>query len=202
MGETAAASQPDDHGQGLDTRIGATPGTLKYMSPDQARGEELDARTDVFSLGLVLYEMIAGRHPYDDLTDEQSVDALKSGDEILPISSCARSIPAALVRIISRSLRKKPADRYASAAEMLADLTDVKSLIEVSRQEQGQQLFRVRNANQQLTQYAVLYDVDKRTRIPLNTLWTIWRYADLKRAHSKLKLSAKVSSAAFSKLAC
>src|SRR4029434_8293323 len=112
------------------------------MSPEQVVGERLDARTDVFSLGLVLYELIAGHHPHAEMTDEQVVAALKSGTEIPSISTGSQVIPAALDRIVTRALRKDPADRYPSASEMLADLNELKSLIEVSRQGDGQKLFR------------------------------------------------------------
>jgi WD40 repeat protein/serine/threonine protein kinase len=166
---------------GIETRIGATPGTLKYMSPEQAAGESLDQRTDVFSLGLVLYEMITGSHPYRELSDEELIVALQSKDELSPINATDNAIPAALDRILTRALRKDPGERYPSAGEMLLELGELKSLIEVSRQEKGQRVFRARNANQLLTQFAVLYDADKQTRMPLSALWTIWRFADLKR---------------------
>ena len=169
-----------DSPAGVETRIGDTPGTPKYMSPEQARGERLDARTDIFSLGVVLYEMVAQRHPYGDLSEEQVIAALKNDDEILPIRTDGQTIPAALVHILARALRKNRDERYASVSELLSDLNELKSVLELSREEKGQKLFRAQNANQLLTQFAVLYDADKKTRIPLAALWTIWRFADLK----------------------
>ena len=166
---------------GIETRIGATPGTLKYMSPEQAAGESLDQRTDVFSLGLVLYEMIAGCHPYRGLSDQELVAALESGDEVPPINATDCSVPAALDRIVTRTLRKNPVERYGSASDLLVELDELRSLIEVSRHEKGRRLFRARNANQLLTQFAVLYDADNQTRMPLSAVWTIWRFADLGR---------------------
>ncbi len=165
---------------GIETRLGARPGTLKYMSPEQARGEPLDARTDIFSLGLMLYEMIAGRHPYGGRSDEEIIAALKSEDDIPPVSGADDKIPAALDRIVAKALRKNRDERYQSAEEMLAELKQLKSLIEVSPGEKGQQAFKARNANQLLTQFAVLYDADKKTRMPLGGLWNVWRAADLK----------------------
>lgn len=167
-----------DAAVGIQTRLGATPGTLKYMSPEQAAGESLDQRSDVFSLGLVLYEMIAGLHPYHDLSAEELIVALRSKAEITPVS---HSIPSALHRILKHALRKNPDERYLSACEMLLELDELKSLIEVSRQEKGQRVFRAQNANQLLTQFAVLYAGQRQTRMPLSALWTIWRFADLKR---------------------
>lgn len=173
---------------GVETRLGVTPGTLKYMSPEQARGESLDPRTDVFSLGLVLYEMIVGRHPYSEMSEETVVASLKSSEEITPLNASDNPIPAALDRVLTRALRKNRDERYDSAIEMLMDLDELKSLIEVSRQEKVQKLFRTQNANQLLTQFAVLHDTDKKTRIPIGAQWTIWRFADLK--HGKLEHEA------------
>src|SRR5215213_9108647 len=170
---------------GIQTRLGATPGTLKYMSPEQVAGKSLDQRSDVFSLGLVLYEMIVGFHPYRDQSDDELMASLKSRDEIPPIS---HSIPAALDRILRCALRKNPDERYPSASQMSIELDELKSLIEVSRQEAGQSLLRASNANQLMTQFAVLYDADKNTRMPLGAVWTIWRFADLKSG----KLERKV----------
>jgi WD40 repeat protein len=162
----------------VQTRLGATPGTLKYMSPEQVAGKSLDQRTDVFSLGLILYEMIVGFHPYWDQSDDGLIAALKGRGEIPPIS---HSIPAALDRILRCALRKNPAERYPAASQMSIELDELKSLIEVSRQEAGQSLLRASNANQLMTQFAVLYNADPDTRMPLGALWTIWRFADLKR---------------------
>ena len=171
----------DSTDAGIQTRMGATPGTLKYMSPEQARGEKLDPRTDIFSLGVVLYEMVARRHPYAELSEDNVIAALRSEDEISPVGADGHIIPTALSLILARALRKKRDERYASTGEMLTDLNELKSLIDVSRQEKGAKLFRARNANELLTEFAVLYDSDKNTRIPLGALWTIWRFADLKR---------------------
>src|SRR3989442_5917854 len=181
VGATIGEELSDATDAGIQTRMGATPGTLKYMSPEQARGEKLDPRTDIFSLGVVLYEMVARRHPYAELSEDRVIAALRSEDEISPVGADGQIIPAALSLILARALRKKCDERYASTGEMLTDLNELKSLIEVSRQEKGEKLFRARNANELLTEFAVLYDSDKNTRIPLGALWTIWRFADLKR---------------------
>src|SRR4030095_14496935 len=163
-------------------------GTLKYMSPEQARGEPLDARTDIFSLGLLLYEILAGRHPYSDMSDEAVVDALKSEEEVSLVASVSDQIPAALDCIVIKALRKRREERYSSSGDMLADLEQLRSLIEVSGSEKGAQFFKARNANQLLTQFAVLYDADNNTRMPLGGLWNVWRFADLKRGRLERKL--------------
>ena len=188
---TAADGGGDRPAAGAHTRFGARPGTLRYMSPEQARGEDLDARTDVFSLGMVLYEMIAGRHPYAGKSDEEIIEELKSEEEIPPVHEAQPSIPADLDRIVAKALRKKREERYPSGAEALADLERLKSLIEVkSEQEEGKAL-RTENADQLLTQFVVFHDADRKTRIPLDALLTIWRFADLKRGKLERELMRK-----------
>jgi serine/threonine protein kinase len=188
----AAASGAAQPVAGIQTRLGVTPGTLKYMSPAQARGgEQLDARTDVFSLGLVLYEMIAGRHPYGGKSDEEIVELLKSEDEIPPVAEAQVEIPAALDRIVTKALRKRREERYASGGEMLADLERLRSLIEVGGGEKEEQRLRAQNADQLLTQFVVFHDADPQTRIPLTAQWTIRRFAKLKRGKLERELLQK-----------
>src|SRR5262245_5128398 len=186
-----AAGGGDRPAAGDQTRLGATPGTLRYMSPEQARGEDLDARTDVFSLGLVLYEMIAGRHPYAGESDELIVENLKSEEEIPPVAEAQPHIPAALDRIVAKALSKKREERYPSGGEMVADLEWLKSLIEVKSEKEEGKALRAENADQLLTQFVVFYDADPKTRIPLDALWTIRRFAGLKRGKLERELRRK-----------
>ncbi len=104
------------------TRTGTTIGTVAYMSPEQARGEVVDGRTDVWALGVVLYEMLAGARPFTG-KDEVAVLASILDHTPAPIGEARPDIAPDLQRIVTRALDKSPASRYRSATELLADLT-------------------------------------------------------------------------------
>jgi serine/threonine protein kinase/tetratricopeptide (TPR) repeat protein len=108
-------------GTGGLTTPGSTFGTAAYMSPEQAKGDPLDARTDLFSLGSVLYEMGTGRPPFGDRSTAGVFAALLTKDPP-PVSSLNPAMPSALDSIIAKLLAKDRDQRYRSAEELLADL--------------------------------------------------------------------------------
>ncbi len=103
-------------------------GTPRYMSPEQARGEKVDARTDIFSLGVMLYEMIAGRAPFVGATPSEVIAAILR-DEVLPLTTDA---PPELQQMLHRSLQKRRDKRYQTAQELLADLKRLRRQLERS----------------------------------------------------------------------
>jgi eukaryotic-like serine/threonine-protein kinase len=118
---SAVSGLPDERSQEQLTNPGMAIGTLAYMSPEQARGEELDVRTDLFSFGAVLYEMGTGQRAFDGTTAAVIVDAILNRDPIPPRSSNPL-MPEWLRRISSKALQKERENRYQSAAEILVDL--------------------------------------------------------------------------------
>lgn len=103
------------------TRPLSTVGTLAYMAPEQIQGGEADARSDIFSFGVLLYEMLAGRLPFHG-DHEAAIVYSVAHENPEPLSSVRPGIPAELERIVSRALEKDPAARYQSSAELIADL--------------------------------------------------------------------------------
>ena len=108
------------------SRTGSAMGTAGYMSPEQVRGEKLDARSDLFSFGLVLYEMATGRRAFSGETVEIIHDAIVNQAQ-LPVRGLNSTLPPELERIINRALEKDRGDRYQSAAKIRADLEQVRS---------------------------------------------------------------------------
>jgi serine/threonine protein kinase len=111
-------------GDGMATRPGVVCGTPWYMSPEQARNEPIDTRTDIFALGVTLYEMVtAGLGPYTASRQDGSevLRQVRSG-QVLPVRGLAPEVPAGLERVLRRALQFKASRRYQVAEEMVADL--------------------------------------------------------------------------------
>jgi serine/threonine protein kinase/Tol biopolymer transport system component len=103
------------------TRDGTAVGTAGYMAPEQIRGEAIDARTDVWSLGVVLYEMVTGRTPFPGDNDHERIRAILSRTPDA-ISRLRPGVPVALERIVARALAKRPGERYPDMEAMRAEL--------------------------------------------------------------------------------
>ncbi len=110
-------------GQTILTREGTTLGTVSYMSPEQSIGEEVDHRSDIWSLGVVLYEMITGQRPFRGDYDQAVIYSILNKDPKTP-SSIRKDIPSPLGGIILRALQKDPAQRFQSMQEFMQALVD------------------------------------------------------------------------------
>jgi len=109
----------------VNTADGVVLGTLSYMSPEQARGQEVDARTDVWSLGVVIYEMVSGRRPFEGTT-QSDVIASVLDREPTPLARYSPSVPPDLERIVRKALAKDPNERYQTSRGLLVDLRTLK----------------------------------------------------------------------------
>ncbi len=112
-------------GESKLTKTGTTVGTIAYMSPEQARGEATDGRTDIWSLGVVLYEMLTGLLPFKRDYEQATVYSILN-EEPEPVTSLRAGVPMELERIIGKALEKDAETRYQSAVEMVADLKRAK----------------------------------------------------------------------------
>ena len=102
------------------TKEGMTMGTIAYMSPEQARGEGVDHRTDIWSLGVVLYEMFTGQLPFKGEYDQAVVYSILN-EKSEPITSLRTEIPVSIEEIVAKALEKDPDDRYQNIDELLED---------------------------------------------------------------------------------
>jgi len=103
------------------TKTGQTLGTAQYMSPEQARGEEIDQRTDIWSFGIVLYEMLTGKHAFPGEYEQATLYAIMNEDPE-PVTALRSGVPMELERIVKKCLEKNLAERYQTTADLIADL--------------------------------------------------------------------------------
>ncbi|MDQ3714279.1 MAG: protein kinase [Acidobacteriota bacterium] len=152
------------------TAPGVIMGTIGYMSPEQARGNQVDARTDIFSFGIMLYEMLAGKMPFDG---ENAMDVIGSilNKEPVPLSRQMPEVPREIERIINKALRKDREERYQTAKDLLIDLKDVKQDLEFqnklertaspNREEARTQIFNAATSNAGHTTSSAEYVVNE-----------------------------------------
>jgi eukaryotic-like serine/threonine-protein kinase len=121
----ADSQTPTRHKLESYTEPGALLGTPRYMSPEQARGQHIDARTDIFSIGVMLYEMLAGQPPFNGVSAVEVLAAILER-EPPPLTDYLPDAPPELVQIVNKSLRKDRSARYQSVNDLLTDLNEFK----------------------------------------------------------------------------
>ena len=113
------------------TSLGTALGTLSYAAPEQARGEEIDQRADIWSLGVVLYQMVSGRLPFKGETDAAVLYAILHKDPE-PLTDVQDGVPIEIKKVIEKALAKNPNQRYQQVGELLVDLGSIKAQREVA----------------------------------------------------------------------
>jgi len=125
FGLAKLVEQSDDQSptvSAVNTRVGLVVGTVRYMSPEQAAGRPLDQRSDVFSFGVMLYELVAGHRPFEGPTDLHVLELIQHGEP----AALDDTVPIAFRRLIARALAKDPDRRYQSMKELAADLKRIR----------------------------------------------------------------------------
>jgi len=118
----------------VNTSPGVVMGTVSYMSPEQARGTRIDQRTDIFSFGVLIYEMLSGRLPFGGQTQTDIISSIISNKRQAPLARYSPEVSPELERIVAKSLHKKKDDRYQTLKDMLIDLKTVKRQMELSEE--------------------------------------------------------------------
>jgi serine/threonine protein kinase/Tfp pilus assembly protein PilF len=120
------------------TKESTTLGTVSYMSPEQAKGEDVDYRTDIWSLGVILYEMLTGQLPFKGDYESAVIYSIVN-DSLEPVTSLRNGVPMELEWIINKCLHKNPVERYQHVDEMIVDLRQIKekSELKVSQSRKG-----------------------------------------------------------------
>jgi len=113
----------------VKTDVGVVMGTVTYMSPEQTRGQDIDGRTDIWSLGVVLYELVTGSVPFEGTTNTDVIVAILER-EPKPLTWFLPNVPAELQRIISKALRKDREERYQGVKDLLLDLKSLKQEVD------------------------------------------------------------------------
>ncbi len=128
-------------GTTLVTKEGTTMGTVAFMSPEQARGEKVDHRTDIWSLGVVLYQCLSGQLPFKGEHDQVVLHSILN-EEPKPLLGLCADIPKALEQIVNQALAKNVDDRYQDVKEMLKELQSVKKEIETGISAESPSIFK------------------------------------------------------------
>jgi tetratricopeptide (TPR) repeat protein len=113
-----------------NTSPGTILGTVAYMSPEQSRGEHVDARSDIWSLGVVLYEMLAGRRPFEGKDIHREIIAIQE-QEPAPLARLVEGVPERLEEIVLKAISKDPDDRYQTAKDLLIDLKHLRRKLDL-----------------------------------------------------------------------
>src|SRR5262245_30934172 len=119
----------------LQSNPGLVMGTVQYMSPEQARGKRVDARTDIWSLGIVLYELLAGHVPFSGETPSHVMVSLME-DALAPLAGYA-NVPPELQRIVTKTLQKNPKERYQNSGQLAHDLKALKQEMQLEARLKG-----------------------------------------------------------------
>jgi serine/threonine protein kinase/Tol biopolymer transport system component len=141
------ASQSQAATQALLSDPGMIVGTVPYMSPEQVRGESLDARSDIFSFGAVLYEIISGRQPFAAESAAATISAIMT-HEPPSLARYSKQVPTELERIVSKALRKDREERYQTAKDLLLDLKSLKQELEIAAKLEHPKTARAGNGTQ------------------------------------------------------
>jgi serine/threonine-protein kinase len=151
--------------QQSQTDKGVILGTVSYMSPEQARGKRVDARTDIFSFGILLYEMLTGEQPFTGETGNHTIVAILE-KEPPPVSQFINSYPSEIERIIKKCLAKKADERYSAAKSLLDDLKELREeLAFQSKLERSSAPNKRAEAERQIIRAATTAENEKRNSI-------------------------------------